>query len=193
MSDMRYVAGAVDGWLNVRREPSGTIVALPEFTRVELEASSAGRDLFVAQEGVERGKRFPVKVGNLMVGNPGYQSAVSLEFSIGRESLRYPGGTVKAITHSRNPVPTGSHPIQMPDFPHQLGVGYMGQSLYAKSWFYLGLGNAVRGNNDRYLHPGSVSAGCITVDASEWTKLYRYLILSRSGDGKTVGTVSVVR
>ncbi|MBK6973753.1 MAG: hypothetical protein IPH26_12685 [Sterolibacteriaceae bacterium] len=41
-------------------------------------------------------------------------------------------------------------------------MGYLGQTPYAKTWFDLGTGNAVRGNNDRYLHTGRVSAGCIT-------------------------------
>lgn len=47
--------------------------------------------------------------------------------------------------------------------------------------------------NDRYLHPGTASAGCITVDPASWTKLYQHLILCRRGDGKTVGSVTVLR
>lgn len=77
--------------------------------------------------------------------------------------------------------------------PDNLGMGYLGQTPYAKNWFYLGTGNAVPGNNDRYLHTGRVSAGCITVEPASWTALYRHLILSRSGNDKTVGTVTVVR
>lgn len=193
MPEKRYTVAGMDGWLNVKREPSGLVIAVPEFIQVEVERSSGGRDFFSVLEGVERGKHFSVKSGNLKVGSPGYRAAAVLQFNLGRESLSYPGGEVKAITHSRNPIPAGVHPIQLPDFPHSLGMGYMSQSTYAKSWFYLGQGNAVPGNNDRYLHPGSVSAGCITVDPSEWTRLYQYLILCRSGDGKTVGTVTVVR
>jgi hypothetical protein len=183
----------MDGWLNVKREPSGEIVALPEFTKVEVALSQDGRDYFVVQEGVERGSRFSVKAGNLKVGNPGYRTAASLEFSLSREVLTFFGGQIKAITHSRNPIPIGIHPIQMPDFPHRLGGGYMGQSSYSKTWFYLGYGYAVRGSNDRYLHPGSVSAGCITVDPSMWTALYQYLVRCRSGNAKTVGNVVVSR
>jgi len=193
MPEKRYTVGGMDGWLNVKREPSGKVIAVPEFTQVELARSSGGRDYFAALEGVERGKNFSVKSGNLKAGTPAYRAPAALQFSLGRELLTYPGGQVKAITHSRNPIPAGVHPIQLPDFPHQLGMGYMRQSTYAKSWFYLGQGHAILGNNDRYLHPGAVSAGCITVDPSAWTQLYQHLILCRSGDGKTVGSVTVVR
>jgi hypothetical protein len=57
--------------------------------------------------------------------------------------------------------------------------------------FYLGKDGTSK--NDRYLHTGSVSFGCITVDPDEWTALYKYLILSRKGDGKNVGTIKVIK
>ncbi|MCR5884017.1 hypothetical protein LRS03_14615 [Rhizobacter sp. J219] len=193
MSDNRYVVGGMDGWLKVKREPSGVVVALPEFTKVDVTSSQNGRDHFIVQEGVERGNPFSVIAGHLKAGNPGYRAPANLEFSLSRGLLTFLGGQVKAVTHTRNPIPAGLHPVQIPDFPHSLGEGYMAQSRYAKTWFYLGQGHAVRGNNDRYLHPGSVSAGCITVDPSMWTSLYQYLIRCRSGNAKTVGSVSVVR
>jgi hypothetical protein len=193
MSDNRYVAAGMDGWLNVKREPSGIVVALPEFTKVEVTSSQNGRDYFVVQEGVDQGSKFSVKAGNLKPGNPGYRAPANLKFSLGRELLTFLGGEVRAFTHSSNPIPVGLHPVQMPDFPHDLGGRYMGQSRYAKTWFYLGHGHAVSGHNDRYLHPGTISAGCITVDPSMWTSLYQYLIRCRSGNAKTVGSVSVVR
>lgn len=151
MPEKRYTIGGVDGWLNVKREPSGGIVAIPEFTQVELEAADNGRDHFKILEGVERGKKFSVKSGNLKFGSPGYRATASLQFNPVKELITYPGGQVKAVTHTRNPIPVGVNPIQIPDFPHQLGAGYMAQSTYAKSWFYLGNGNAIPGNNDRYL------------------------------------------
>jgi hypothetical protein len=60
------------------------------------------------------------------------------------------------------------------------------------TWFYLGTGNAIAGRNDRYLHPGRISAGCVTVtDLSKWDSLYAVLILSRATGGKNVGTINV--
>jgi hypothetical protein len=193
MVEKRYTIGGTDGWLNVKREPSGVVIAVPEHLQVEYGSTNNGRDYFTILEGVERGNKFSVKSGNLKIGTPGYRAAVNLQFNLTKELITFPGGRVKAVTHTRNPIPAGTYPIQIPDFPHQLGTGYITQSSYAKSWFYLGHGNAIPGNNDRYLHTGSVSAGCLTVDPSGWTKLYQQLILCRRGDGKTVGAIAVVR
>jgi hypothetical protein len=193
MSYNRYVVAGTDGWLNVKREPSGEIIALPEFLKVNVTSTQNGRDYFVVHEGVERGKHFSVKTGNLKAGNPGYRGPANLEFSLSKETLTFLGEKVTAIMYDEKPIPMGTHPIQIPDFPHTGGNSYLGQSRYAKTWFYLGHGNAVYGRDDRYLHPGRGSRGCITVEPEMWTRLYQYLILCRSGNERTVGTVRVVR
>ena len=194
MSEKRYIVGGRDGWLNIKRELSGIIIAVPEYLQVELITTKDDRDYFTILEGAERGKKFSVKSGNLKNGNPGYQGSAQLQFSITKELLVYPGGQVKAVTDKTNPISDEkSHPIQIPDFPHNRGMGYLAHSAYAKNWFYLGHGHAVHGSDDRYLHTGTRSRGCITVEPSEWTRLYQYLILCRRGDRETVGMVVVVK
>lgn len=193
MLEKRYIPGGVNGWLNVKREPSGEIVALPENLSVDFLHSKNDRDYFTANEGVEKGKSFSVAQGNLKNGSPAYWETASLNFNITKQELTYFGGKVSAVTYDRNPIFPGIHPIQLPDFPHQLGVSYVGRSRFAKTWFYLGSGVAIPGDNDRYLHTGDRSAGCVTVDPDGWTALYQFLILCRSGDGKTVGSLTVVR
>lgn len=81
MAGKHYVVGGHDGWLNVKRDPSGSVVAIPEFLQVEVSESKNGRDHFTALEGVERGKKFSVKTGNLKSNNPLYRSAAHLQFS----------------------------------------------------------------------------------------------------------------
>ena len=192
MSRERYVANGTSGWLRVKLEPSGTQISLPEYLRVNYESSAGGRDFFTVREGVHAGRKCSVVAGYLRTGNPGYKPAARLKFSLSRKLLTWAGQEVAAITSRINVIPVGTHPIQIPDFPHSGGANYVSRSEFAKSWFYLGRGNAVALNNDRYLHPGAASAGCITVDANRWTQLYLHLILSRGNDGKTVGTVAVV-
>jgi hypothetical protein len=191
MAEKRYIVGGSDGWLRVKREPSGEIVALPEFVRVEFTNSTGGRDYFSVIEGPEKSKKFSVLTGNLRPGEPGYRAGAALKFSLGQKILTYSGGRAAAFTHPSNPISVGTHPIQIPDFPHDLGNHYMGTTSYARSWFYLGHGAALPGNNDRYLHPGLQSAGCITVEPKDWTAFYKYLILCRGGNGTTVGAVTV--
>lgn len=69
----------------------------------------------------------------------------------------------------------------------------MTDSRYAKTWFFLGHGNAQAGERglDRYLHTGLISAGCVTVDPEHWTRLYELIIKCRSNDGKTIGSLTV--
>ena len=193
MAERRYTSAGTDGWLNVRREPSGIIIALPEHIATEMESSSNGRDHFIVKEGVERGNRFSVKTGYLRIQQPSYGPAANIQFSLSRKILTYPGGRTRAFTDGNNPIKSGTHPIQIPDFPHPSDQRYLSQTIYAKNWFYLGRGTAIPGKNDRYLHPGTISEGCITVLPADWTKLYQYLILCRNGDGITVGTVFVMR
>jgi hypothetical protein len=193
MPDIGYIAGGADGWLNVKREPDGQVVAVPQYLSVEIGENRRGREHFVVREGSYRGRACSVVAGNLKFGSPGYRSPARLEFSLSRQLLSFPGGQARAITDTTNPIPEGTHPVQLPDFPHDLGAGYMSQSRFAKTWFYLGRGPAVRGRNDRYLHTGRVSAGCVTVDPSSWTTLFQSLILCRNNDGATHGSIVVVR
>jgi hypothetical protein len=188
----KYVVGDRSGWLRVKLDNSALEISLPEYLQVEFMQNKLGRDYFKVLEGVERGKKCSVKEGNLRQGVFGYEEAAKLEFSLSKEQLTYRGRTIKAVTDLDNSIPMGEYPIQIPDFPHPGGVGYLNKTEYARSWFYLGYGKAVSGKGDRYLHTGLVSAGCVTVDPSGWTQLYKYLIISRNGDASNVGRLSVV-
>lgn len=192
MPDKYYIVGGYDGWLNVLYEPTQVQTQLPEFLQIEFLNKKAGRDYFTALEGIEQGNKFSVVQGNIRKGSPSYRSAAMLEFSISKQKLTYAYGEAKAITSEKNPIELGIHPIQIPDFPHPKGNHYMPQSLYAKCWFFLSNGRAIKGKDDKYLHTGLRTAGCVTVDPNDWTKLYKYIILCRKGDGKNVGTIKVV-
>ena len=193
MADYRFIAASSDGWLTVLRYPEGQKVSLPEHLKVKYLSAEANRDIFRVYEGVERGKKFSVKREYLRNESPNYQTPAVLKFSVSQEKLRGYNIDIEAVTDSNNPIKIGRYPIQIPDSPHSGGTFYISQSAWAKSWFYLGVGNAVRGNNDRYLHAGRISAGCITVEPSQWTRLYQYLILCRSSDRESVGFIDVIR
>jgi hypothetical protein len=191
--EKRYVIGGTDGWLRVKREPSGVIVSMPQGLQVELINAKDGRDFFKPLEGLEKDKLFSVLAGNLGKTLPAYRGPARLTFSLEKKQLSYGGNTATAHTHDRYPISVGNHPIQLPDFPHAGGQYYMSITPFAKVWFYLGMGAAVPGLDDRYLHPGVVSLGCVTVEPKDWTALYNHIILCRAGDGKNVGTLTVVR
>ena len=68
----------------------------------------------------------------------------------------------------------------------------MSQASKAMTWFHLGTGRVVQGNNARYLHPGRESDGCVTVtDVRYWDRLYEALILAREAGERTIGTIRI--
>ena len=86
-----------------------------------------------------------------------------------------------------NPVPSGKHNLEIPYEAHSLGAPYQRESRYSTTWF------RISHSGDRFLHPGRISAGCITVtNIKAWTRIYEYLIKARKGDNKSVGRIEVV-
>ncbi len=193
---MAHVVGGRSGWLRTKLEPSGIEVSLPEYLKVDITESKDGREYFTILEGVHKGKKASVKLSADGSSNLGtmamYRGAAKLVFNIAKGEVTYGGGVAKAITHPDSPTPKGTHPIQIPDYPHRAGDTYLSTTPYTLSWFFLGVGNAVTNSSDRYLHTGTRSLGCVTVNPDEWTKLYKHLILSRTGDDRNVGTITVV-
>jgi hypothetical protein len=117
MSEKRYAVGGTDGWLNVKREPSGTVVAIPEYLRVDHERASEGRDHFRPTEGVERGKAFSVKTGNLKAGDPGYRPPAALQFDLRRGVLMFPGGAGPCHYQLAKPDRLGAAPHSVAGLP----------------------------------------------------------------------------
>ena len=195
MAEKRYVLGDRSGWLRVKLEPSKKIVSLPEYLKVEFADTRSNRDHFKILEGVHKNKlaSVVVKSGNgshLGKPMPTYTEGAKLAVDISKLQLVYKRTTVKITVNSSAKPKVGTHKIQIPDFPHKLGARYLPKSKYALSWFFLGTGTAST-SNDRYLHTGQASLGCVTVDTDKWTDLYRLLILSRAGDGRSVGTITI--
>lgn len=195
--DRRYIVTDASGWLSVRLESNRTIVPIPQYIVVTFNQRREKRDYFTIEEGAYKGRSASVSqrsASTSWLGHPlpRYKGPAKLTFQRRARKLLTPIGQFTAFTSDTNALPVGTHPIQLPDFPHELGQGYLSEASKAMTWFYLGFGVAVSGNNDRYLHPGAVSLGCLTVkDVSKWDLLYNFLILSRAPGGLTVGSVKV--
>lgn len=99
-------------------------------------------------------------------------------------------------------LPSGKYNIEILDRPHDLhgwDDDYLKMTKYAKSWFRI---NTKKGGY--YLHFGTRSEGCITVDGEvpgngdNWNKIYNYLILCRNNNvpesdkNKYIGVLEVV-
>ena len=117
-------------------------------------------------------------------GTAAYQSHGEIKFDKAKEQLWYGGtGPVEAFTDESNPMPSGRHHLEIPDYQHGGGAGH---GRYGTTWFRIGH------DGDRYLHPGDRSLGCVTVrEKAEWPNIWSYLIRRRRGDGKSVGNIKV--
>jgi hypothetical protein len=198
---LRWFAQTSDGWVVTldSLDSSGSRRPLPSHLEIDFLGSSGGRDRFRVKEGVHAGKTGSIQSGSGLLSSVdphGVSAEVKFENRVGgpttiggvtydkQVTIMY-GSTTKgpynAKTDPSNPVPAGTHDLNIPDFPHDLGLPY-GQ--YGKAWFRIG------NSGDRYLHPGRVSAGCITCEPSSWTDIYEALIVRRR-DSENVGVVVV--
>lgn len=93
-------------------------------------------------------------------------------------------GEISFVTETTNPVPVGKHDIEIPDYQHTIAQDF---TYHGSTWFRLGH------SGDRYLHPGTISQGCITVLSAypKWEYIYAALIEARKDD-KSVGTMTIV-
>ncbi|MEO8891101.1 MAG: hypothetical protein ABI417_06135, partial [Coleofasciculaceae cyanobacterium] len=90
------------------------------------------------------------------------------------------------------PLRDGTYEISVPDEPHNAGNTYLSDSSYARLWYPIPADQDGDGkNDDRFLHCGSNSLGCVTVKTiSQWTGIYRYLYNRRLRDD-VIGTITV--
>lgn len=186
-----------DGFLNVKLEPSGTIISLPFMTRVEFIKTENGRDYFKIIENVYKGKIASVKRPSVSKSHLSdkcrYTGGICCTFTIMEDKLKVPGvGEFHAVTSLEEPIKEGCYPILLPKFPHKRADRYIGESKYRRAWFKLG------GTKDFFLHVGMRSLGCVTVyayspnNAGTWDRIYKKLMSHRRND-KEVGTLKVIR
>ncbi len=182
------------GWLIVRYSSDGsTYPPLPQFLRVTPFSTHGGRDYFHPLEGRAALRMASVRRrddgGSYLADGDPALPAGTITYVVRSGKLWYGGrGPVSVTTYPTNPVPFGEFDLEIPDEVHRGGDGYLSQSIYAGTWFRIGH------SGDRYLHAGTISAGCATVtDVPQWTDIYNYLIRRRKGDGKSVGTIKVVQ
>ncbi|MFB9327994.1 hypothetical protein ACFFSY_18875 [Paenibacillus aurantiacus] len=192
---IRHVSDADnEGWLLVKFSGSNAPDALPQNLRVEYIKTEGGRDYFKVIEGVHAGREGSVKQkeggGSYLIEGDPKQPTAQVHFVIPSKKLWYQNngewvGPIDTMTDPNNMVPVGVHDIEIPDAPHKGGESYEDRSRFASTWFRIGH------SGDRYLHTGSVSAGCVTMtDIPKWTDLYNYLIKRRKDD-KSVGEIHV--
>ncbi|MFJ7728571.1 hypothetical protein ACIQXV_20800 [Neobacillus sp. NPDC097160] len=167
-----------NGFLEVKDEHD-ILTKLPQYLKVDYTGTAKGRDNFTVLEGRVKGQKFSVDSQAAALGPVmSYDPPAVLQFHPGKNLLRIPHQVeYQAKTDEINPIPEGNHIIQVVDTIHKGGHDYPDAGPFRFSWF------PIDEKENRYLHPGEESAGCVTVlDHTRWIDIYEYLIKRRKND-----------
>jgi hypothetical protein len=198
-----------NGWLSVKLEPKGTLVALCEYTKVTFTKESGGRTYFRIADGNSEfvGQTASLKTENalkyLMDTPPTAPATVKVKYTGAPAhavsefkgkllqqwaQVSFNGKTAKVTLNSQwggefTPIPPGRHRIMAPDRSHgNISTdGYKAQgNLHCTDvWFPIEL-QGTKGNSSRYIHVGHLSDGCVTFyELIKWNDVYDYLICRR--------------
>ncbi|KKQ92849.1 MAG: hypothetical protein UT16_C0004G0003 [Candidatus Azambacteria bacterium GW2011_GWA2_39_10] len=181
--------GTGKGWLKVKfaGEPDKS---LPAYIKLKIERVDAKREYFTILEGAYRSKFASVEISSdsslrLTTGIK-HEPSARVTYSVSKKVLTLKGKRYKADDDPKNLWKKGLYDIEIPDHPHRGGLNYP-EAGRGTVWFRIGH------SGERYLHPGRVSAGCISItETTRWMEIYNTLIKSRKGDFMSVGVLEVV-
>jgi len=212
------------GWLEILLSSTKKRAPLCEYTKLEMAAERNGRTFFRIADGNSDyvGEEGSLKDENtnkyLADGGPSGPATISVRYlgAPSDENSPFKGHLKQQwaeITFNGNkaqvtlnsvwngnfvPILPGTHMIMAPDTSH----GNISTAGYRQAtpglrctdvWFPIQLSGSTM-NSSRYIHPGHLSEGCVTVhELTKWNALYDYLIASRvpTSNGKLVGRLIV--
>lgn len=118
--------------------------------------------------------------------NP-HKKQVNLTYSISKKILKMGRKTYTTIDYPDAIWKKGTYDIEIPDYPHEGGLDYENSATHTTTWF------RVDHKDDRYIHTGMRSRGCITLtENNRWDELYIVFISARKGDDVSVGILTVI-
>jgi len=187
----RFIDEATDdGWRLVLMDKYGK-KHIPQGTRVKFGYVDDAREYFTILEGKYKNEKASLtkEPHSYLTSRNRIKPKAELKLYKKQKKLEVNGKTYDAFSgtgffedfSTGGAIPTGKYYLEMPDEPHsELGNTYKDETKYATSWFriaYIDGGGYV---DDRYLHAGYNSLGCITVyDIKAWTEIYEDLIYRR--------------
>ncbi len=191
---IRYVSdveeGLAKGWLKVRLKDDKSVKSLPPYLKVTIERVDAKREYFTILEGSYRGRSASVELRNddssWLITGIKHELPARIIYSISKKILTLKDKKYKADDDPKNLWEKGLYDIEIPDYPHKGGLKYP-EAQRGTVWFRIGHSGA------RYLHPGLVSAGCVSITKTvRWMEIYNALIKARKGDFMSIGVLEVV-
>lgn len=162
-----YIAKTSDYWLRVQLD-HGPIVSVPYGLKVQRTGKKEGREYFTILEGVNQGKLASI---NGAGAEPYFTTSIShgpgatVTFDSKSQSLTFAGrGPVNAFSGGGHrgftAVSPGMYALAIPAYPSaQTRSAYGAWCHYHNLWFRIGVATT----GSRFLHPGAISDGCVTV------------------------------
>ncbi|TSC56070.1 MAG: Uncharacterized protein G01um101418_438 [Parcubacteria group bacterium Gr01-1014_18] len=192
VDSIRYIGKQDNGFLRVKME-DGTEESVPEYLKILFRYTEAKRDYFLILEGLLQGQRASVRLkedgSSHFILNNLHTGPAELIYSISEQKLKVKGQIYKVVPYLGQSWDKGFYDVEIPDHPHKLGRTYLDRATKALVWFHIGHDY----KDARYLHPGRVTAGCITIpEVERWDELFNTLIVARKGDSKSIGVLEVV-
>lgn len=162
-----YIAKTNTYWLLVTFA-DGKIFSLPYGLKVDRIEAKQGREYFKILEGPYKGKMASVSLqagGSYLTTKIKHQPGALLKFDRKNQSLyvgaRGPFNAFSGGGHGGyTPISLGTHLLAIPAYPSkQTRAAYNHWCNLHNMWFRLG----IETTGSRFLHPGAISDGCITV------------------------------
>lgn len=189
---IKYIPDIDNGWLKVKMV-DGNIIYLPAFLKVQPEYVEGGREYFKILEGSYKNQKASVSLDNennnnsRLLADINHEPLIYLQYSVYQKKLIIGSKKYQTTDYIDTPWKKGWYDIELPDYPHTGGRGYLNRSSRAKTWFRIGH------EGERYLHTGGRSLGCITItEVEKWNEIYEKLIKARKGDLSSVGVLEVI-
>jgi hypothetical protein len=166
MSDY-FVARTSDCWLRVQLT-GGPIASLCFGIQVTAPEAKGGREHFTILDGVNKGKKASVATNagqSFLTTNLRHGPAASVRFDRASQAAYFNRkGPFNAFSgggsHGFTAVLPGRYELAIPAFPtKQTRTAYTTWTKYHNLWFRIGTNVA----GSRFLHPGEISEGCVTV------------------------------
>jgi hypothetical protein len=163
---------APPGWIDVIRTRDGQRLPLPHYLKVNYLRTTNNRDYFIPYEHKDhRNTEFSVTRkpdgSSCLVDGQHLPSAV-VTFNPRSQLVYYGSGTYESlpisVIHNDQDypiLPDGTYDLEIPDYP-QFGDRYLSQTPYARCWFRIRPDGVKNKYTDRYLHPGTITKGCVT-------------------------------
>jgi hypothetical protein len=164
---VRFIARTNDCWLRVQLE-GGPIGSVPYGLKVTQPEIRAGREYFEILEGVNKSRQASIAnrpgqsyLTDRLAHGPAAIVRLNRQTQTLHVGSRGPFNAFSGGGHAGYPpVPAGSHLLAIPAYPSaQTRSAYSTWTKYHNLWFRIG--TSLSGS--RFLHPGAISDGCVTV------------------------------